>query len=393
MASSEMSLSEALSKPTPPKLSSRGVAELTSKVVANPESASVELHGADEEVTDAAASEALVAEGLNPAEWEATGFTSSRWTMATGEEGVSRRFTFKRKQQEGQTERPDLSELFGIVDRALPAAPSGEGGGTAVVALGDMQFGKDLDGDKNAVEHAVERTIRLLHSARLTLSKRGYSEIIVAWLGDHIEGFVSQGGSHAWRTTLTLSEQLRLTRRVMLKAVELFAPLANRVTFIAVPGNHGEPQRFNGKGVTRYDDSHDTEALLAVADACSVNPQAFGHVSFFVPETDEMTVTVETQDGTRIACAHGHQWKPSRHFEWWKGQSFHNSPLSDADVLLAGHLHHLFVEVDGRRTFIQAPALEQESTWYRHRTGSVGNPGLLLLEVDKGQLSSLEVLR
>jgi metallophosphoesterase superfamily enzyme len=69
----------------------------------------------------------------------------------------------------------------------------------------------------------------------------------------------------------------------MLHALTLFAPLARRASMAAVPGNHGEAVRFAGKGVTRYDDSHDIESLLAVHDAASLNPEAFGHVEFYVP--------------------------------------------------------------------------------------------------------------
>ena len=69
----------------------------------------------------------------------------------------------------------------------------------------------------------------------------------------------------------------------MLRALTLFVPLAARVSMAAVPGNHGEAVRFAGKGVTRYDDSHDTEALIAVADAAALNPAAFGHGEFTSP--------------------------------------------------------------------------------------------------------------
>src|ERR1700754_3407793 len=100
----------------------------------------------------------------------------------------------------------------------------------------------------------------------------------------------------------------------MLHAVELFAPLAGRVSMAAVPGNHGEAVRFAGRGVTRYDDSHDTEALIAVHDAAQLNPAAFGHVEFYVPQTDELTVVVDFA-GTIVAHAHGHQWRPGKHFD------------------------------------------------------------------------------
>ena len=81
------------------------------------------------------------------------------------------------------------------------------------------------------------------------------------------------------RTQLTLTEQVRLTRRVMLRALTTFAPLAERVTMTAVPGAHGEAVRLVGGGATPHDDSHDTESLIAVHDAVALHPEAFARVT------------------------------------------------------------------------------------------------------------------
>lgn len=160
---------------------------------------------------------------------------------------------------------------------------------------------------------------------------------------------------------------------------------------VAVPGNHGEPQRFAGKGVTRYDDSHDTEALIAVSETAAAVP-GLAHVEFYVPETDEVTVTLDCS-GTTVGHVHGHQFRPGQHMKWWQGQSFGGSPLSGADLLLAGHLHHFHVDSSGPRVFLQVPAIESESTWWRHSTGEQGAPGAVALVVGNGQIGPMEVLR
>lgn len=147
-----------------------------------------------------------------------------------------------------------------------------------------------------------------------------------------------------------------------------------------------------GKGVTRYDDSHDTEALIAVADACALDPARYGHVRFLVPETDEMTVTVDVA-GTRVGMAHGHQWRPGQHMRWWAGQGFGDSPLRDARLLLAGHLHHFHAEADSGRLFVQTPATEAESTWWRHATGATGDPGIVVALTRDGVTPVIEVVR
>lgn len=288
---------------------------------------------------------------------------------------------------------PALDDLLEIVKKKRPSSrpASAEGAATYVVALGDLQLGK-MDGD--GVEGTLKRAVDGIEQSaeRFKRMRRLYpiEAIHVAWLGDCIEGFVSQGGGNAWRTTLTYTEQVRLLRRLMLLTVETFAPLVERVSEAAVPGNHDQAVRF-GKGLTRYDDSFDVEALCAVADACAVNPAAFGHVQFWTPERDELTVTVETS-GTILGHAHGHQFKGG-YAKWWQGQSFGDHAVGQADILMAGHLHQWKLEQLGKnRLFVQVPALEEESTWWRHRTGDQGAPGVLNFITRDGKFSAPDVV-
>lgn len=390
-------LEEMLHKPVGPTIPARQTdpdRDFTRQVDVSGDTAAVTLRGqAGGEVDEDAAVAFLRANDLDPAQWKATGFRSSEWTMPNGDTGVSRRFTFQRNDSHPQ--RPPIDDLIRAVETSwLDPRPREAGSHGFLVLLGDMQFGK-IDGD--GAGGTLQRTIDGLEEAACRAILYGQrfdiGHIHIAWLGDHVEGFQSQGGANAWRTPLTLSEQIRLTRRVMLHALQVFAPLAQRLTMAAVPGNHGETHRFAGKGVTRYDDSHDTEALLAVADAATFNEAAFGHVEFYVPRTDEMTVVLDVA-GTVVAHAHGHQWRPGRHMEWWRGQAFNkDSPMHQADVLAAGHLHHEFVDTDGPRTFIQPPAMESESTWWRHSKGTGGAPGLIVAVTKDGAVPVKEVVR
>jgi len=334
----------------------------------------------------------IEAEGLNPAEWEATGFRRSEWDAMSGEKLESSRFTFKRVAAGSKVEL--LPEEITALKRYRGKAQRAQGDHAYIVAFGDMQFGK-IDGD--GVEGTIARALTSIDMAADLLAthrKRfDIGHVHVAWMGDHIEGFVSQGGANVWRTQLTLNEQIRLSRRMMLYALTTFGDQAEKVTMTAVPGNHGETQRFAGKGVTRYDDSHDTESLIAVADGAALNPGAFGHVNFYVPQTDEMTVVLDLA-GTITAHVHGHQYRPGKHFEWWRGQAFGRAvDLQSADVLMAGHLHHEMSDSDGPRSFRQVPALESQSTWWRHATGVPGSPGLYTGVTAKGRLYAEEIVR
>ncbi|WP_031513752.1 hypothetical protein [Streptomyces sp. NRRL F-5123] len=391
-------LDELLAKPVGPAVPARVTdpeRDFTRQIEVKGDEADVTVRGESFEDNESAATAVLQGQGLDPSEWTVTGLRSSEWTMANGETGVSTRFTFARCVSVATVERPALDELLAAIKASPVIHPLDERDGehTFIVALGDMQFGK-LDGDGPA--GTLQRTIECLDQAAELLAlyrlRFDIGHVHVAWLGDHIEGFVSQGGANTWRTQLTLTEQIRLTRRVMLHALLLFAPLCERLTMAAVPGNHGEAVRLMGKGLTRYDDSHDTESLIAVKDASDLHPERFGHVEFYVPDTDELTVVVDCS-GTVVAHAHGHQFRPGKHFEWWKGQAFgRSSAMHQADVLLAGHLHHEFVEADGPRTFIQVPSMESESTWWRHAKGAEGAPGLIVAVTSKGRVPVKEVV-
>jgi hypothetical protein len=391
-------LKEMLAMPVGPKVKARELSadDFTRKVEVKGNSAVVEIK-ASAEVKPSDATSALLDKGENPDEWEVTGFRSSEWTMANGEIGTSARYSFTRRKGVGEANREDISELLAAIDSTPVVAKVSRQRGTEehtlIIAIGDMQFGK-TDGD--GIKGTLRRTVACLDRARDLVEQYqerfNINHVHVAWLGDHIEGFQSQGGAQVWRTQLTLNEQIRLTRRVMLHAMLILSPLVDRLTMAAVPGNHGETTRFAGKGVTRFDDSHDTEALIAVADAAALNPERFGHVEFYTPDSDEMTVVVECS-GTVVAHAHGHQWSPNKHFDWWKGQAFNKaSAMHMADVLLAGHLHHEHIEADGPRTFIGTTSMEKESTWWKHKTGTVGAPGLIVAITRNGQVPIKEIV-
>jgi hypothetical protein len=97
---------------------------------------------------------------------------------------------------------------------------------------------------------------------------------------------------------------------------------------------------------------------------------------------------------TVVAHNHGHPWRPGKHFEWWQGQAFNKaSAMHQADLLLAGHLHHEFVDTEGARTFIQPPAMESESTWFRHNKGTTGAPGLIVAVTKDGAVPVKELIR
>ncbi len=288
----------------------------------------------------------------------------------------------------------DIDDLLALVREAAEPAEQGPVDPLAfIVAIGDTQFGK-VDGD--GIEGTIKRVLASTEAAADRLAElidagKTPSTVYILWLGDCIEGFVSQGGGNAWRTPTTLTEQVRIVRRLMLHQIDTFRELAPRVVLASVPGNHDEAVRSNTGKVTRYDDSWAIEAAVSVGDAMEINPDAYGHCSVVVPGRDELTLTLDMA-GTIVGLAHGHQMRAGKAHEWWAGQAHGLQPIGEATLLLTGHFHHLVVERPGAKTWIQIPAMESESTWWRHMKGQVAPAGIATMLVGGGGWSDLQIV-
>jgi hypothetical protein len=322
-------------------------------------------------------------------------FDPAAWTRENqGEDAVTRPVWRYRFRVEQLLEHGGAEDLAAIVGRWKPRKrpePAPADLPAFVVAPGDLQLGK-IDGD--GVEGTIDRFLTGVDraAARYRALRRAGTvggQVYLTLLGDCVEGFNSQNGSNTWRTTLTLTEQVRIYRRLVLAAVKALHDVADSLVVATIPGNHGEAVRLAGKMATRYDDSFDIDGVAAVAEACAES-ERLRDVAFVFPQTDELTITLDIA-GTTVALAHGHQFGRDP-MKWWAGQAHGMQAPGDATLLLAGHKHFLKVEQSGSKSFVQVPALDGGSTWWRHRTGEDAPPGLVTLAVGGGGWSALEVL-
>lgn len=285
----------------------------------------------------------------------------------------------------------DESLLAAALKAKASAPVVADGAGAYVIAIGDTQIGKvDLNGGTyeavNRILCSVDRAI-----GRYKALPKAYRPptILLALLGDHVEGMTSQGGRLAWRTDLGATDMVRVWRRTLLEIVRRIARLGVDVVVAGVTGNHDEAIR---QPVTTYaNDSWAIEAMSAVADTCAENSAMFGRVRFIFPEDERLDLTVEV-GGTIITLAHGHKWKSGKAMEWWAGQAHGMQPAGHSTLLLSGHYHHLSVLTDGAKTHVQVPAMDGGSAWFRDTTGLDADPGLVTLFVHNGRWSGLEVL-
>lgn len=332
---------------------------------------------------------------LDPQEYEVVEPVQYRaWDAGMGEGNVQRlyyyRATIRRRRHSTAAVEDALAALGKRKPKTPPASPADVV--AYVVLCGDLQLGKpDGDGTAGTIQRFHDTTdMAVARLKELRRLGRPVGTIYLPWLGDCVEGLVSQGGAlaAAGRLDLTITEQVRVLRRLMLHQVQTFAPLAERIVVPVVPGNHDEAQRV-GKVVRRYDDSWAVEGAAAVADALRIAP-GYDHVAFVFPERDALTITLDIA-GTPVGLAHGHQFGRDP-IKWWAGQAHGMQPIGSATLLLAAHLHHLRVEQTGAKSFIQIPALDGGSTWWKHKTGQDAPAGMVTMTVGAGTWGDLAVL-
>jgi predicted phosphodiesterase len=254
-----------------------------------------------------------------------------------------------------------------------------------VFAMGDSQLGKvDAHGSTGIVAAWTES----LTTARREWTRLGRPAVLVAGLGDHIEGNQSQNGRNFFRSDLTVSEQLRVFRRMLLSTIDNFIE-APAISVGIVNGNHDDIQRFQ---TTDSSDGHATESAVAVAEAISLNPARYGHVSIYVPGKDQDHLVIDFH-GTNFVLIHGHQWARNKAMEWWEKQTFNNQPAAVGDILLHGHEHEFQISSRRDRLIVCVPALEEESTWYKQKAGAMGRRGVLTFTTKpKGQFARMGIV-
>jgi hypothetical protein len=332
--------------------------------------------------------------GVDPEQWEVIARRESRWQQSDGGAFLRAYRISVRRRGARHSDLPVdamneiLAAAYGHTWRRDPEAKDNR---VFVVPVGDLQVGKVEGGGTAAL---IDRFAVLTEKARMRLLDAGGAHrVVLPWLGDCIEGIVSQGGRLATRLDVSVTEQVRIYRRLMLHQVAAFAPLADHLIVPVVPGNHDETTRQFATGTT---DSWAIEGASAVQDALEMSGR-FSNVTFRYPQTEDLTITLELGTPNKpfgLAFAHGHQaGSPHKSLDWWKDQDFGRQHAGRADMLMTGHFHHLRVEATGGgRTWLQIPALDGGSNWFRNKRGADEPAGMTSLWVTPGEGNGWEGL-
>lgn len=319
---------------------------------------------------------------LNPEEWNITSVRKSRWQKFDGEWLEAYRLNLTPSVYSAESDF-DLEKLVEEIKKWRPSSSEKKISGECayVFAPSDQQIGKkatNRDGTPESVHRILETTDGGVHRVKeLRKIGRSIGTGVIALLGDHVEGNVSQGGrlQSTFASDLGLTEQTRVARRVLLSQIKAFAPLFEELVVAVVNGNHDEVTR---QVTADPADGWNVEIASAVQDACAEN-ENLGHVRFRFPEKSHQTLAINIK-GTMLGLFHGHQAGKDI-VRYLSGQSAGQTALGGCDVWLSGHYHH-FKSMDiGPRFWAQCPTLDSGSAWFRDRTGMESPAGVLTMVV------------
>ena len=292
----------------------------------------------------------------------------------------------------------DLEDIIEEIKKHKPGKPIAFEGSTAlVVGLSDLQMGKGEGGGSAGIVDRFLAGIDEVEARWKELLKTGrpLDRLVVLGLGDLVESCEGHYPMQAFQVDLDRREQVKVVRRLIVKALTQWSKFAPKIIVAAVPGNHGE-NRQGGKAFTTFSDNDDVAVFEQVAEILAANPEAYGHVSFFFPQ-EELTLTLNVH-GTILGLAHGHQARKggttaaAKIRTWWKDQAYGMREVADATILVTGHYHHLSILTEGTRTHIQAPSLDGGSQWFTETSGVKSAPGLLTFTVSELGWDDLRVL-
>lgn len=284
----------------------------------------------------------------------------------------------------------DIEPLIAEAMKHKPKKRTYDGTATLNVVLADWQIGKhDGDGVEGTIQRVIDCRDALIERAReLRKIGRPVAHLNVLWTGDSVEGCVGHYATQTYSVELNRRDQVKVTRRLLTDSLQAWAKHFETVTVAAVAGNHGENRNGKGKAFTEIADNDDLAVVEQVSEILAANQEAYGHVKFVLAR-DSLTLTIPSA-GWILGITHGHLSRNGSTAEvklrqWWEKQAAGRQPIGDADVLVSGHYHHLRMADWGGCVWLQSPALDGGSDWWRASAGEVSQTGALTFVMTEEQ--------
>ena len=299
--------------------------------------------------------------------------------------------------RKGRQETADIESLIAEIKKHKPRERKEiVGGASLVVCASDWQVGK-RDGD--GLKGLVGRWLQAIDDVEFRLKElkklgRPIDSITVLCLGDLVEGCDGHYDIQTFTVEVDRRDQVKIARRLLRDALIRWSRVVPSITVAAIAGNHGE-NRKNGKAFTTLGDNDDVALVESVAEIFQANPEAYGHIKFAIP-TDELSLTLEVH-GQIIGITHGHLARSGQGVEgklrrWIADQTLGRQKIGDCDILVTGHYHSFKLADWGGVKWIQAPALDGGSVWWRQSTGEIADVGVLTFLVSSQGVSDIQLL-
>ena len=271
----------------------------------------------------------------------------------------------------------DLIKKMGLKSTA-PKDTSYSQESTFVLDWADWQTGKKEGGGTPAFIERFDKSMAMAKSRIQELRSigRGLQELVIIGGGDMVEGCVIYP-QQSFGIDMNRREQIRLTVATILKGIYELAPMFKSVRLVIAPGNHGE-HRINGNR-TEISDNDDL-LVFEMAEVAIANDPNLKHVTFQIAES-EMSITTDIH-GWVYGITHGDVFGRgagavvNRVFNWYKTMAANRHPVGASDVLVTHHFHHEATADWGNTLWIQNPALDGGSNYFKEALGYDAQSGM-----------------
>lgn len=323
--------------------------------------------------------------GHSPNEVEISGLLRERhsqyWSRDMSEMLWKHTYSFALLKKQPTTEQIDPIKLIkelGLKSRPVQKLPEASES-TFVLDWADWQTGKEEGGGTPAFvqrfDGALSDAIQRIKELRKI--GRGLSELVIIGGGDMIEGCTIYP-NQSFHLDMHRRDQIRFTVATILRAIHELAPMFERVRVVVAPGNHGE-NRINGKRTSIGD--NDDLLVFEMAEVGLSNDPNMKHVSFEIAQEEE-SITTEVR-GWVYGVTHGSVYGRgagnvrNKVFNWFRTMSANRHPVGASDVLVTHHFHHDASEDWGQTLWVQSPAMDGGSNYFKELTGHTAKSGML----------------
>ena len=330
----------------------------------------------------------LIEAGFDPAKYQIVGEPrTSRWQVARPfplepQWLTAYRFKFVQK----NVQDIDLPLTWSLAKKTKKATTPNTTGTALVVALADFQIGKtDLNG---GTQQLLTRVFQAYDDLETRLKKGKYERIILADVGDIIEGFTSKADLQQIATNdLSLMGQVDTAIALIWELITRVSKHSTNITYASIASNHCQ-NRLYKQTVGRP--GEDDWGVMIAKQVHRLAKATGTPLTVLIPEPYDESLALDVfGDGYHVlGLWHGHQSNSPDHVpNWWQKQAFGQQPITAATIGLTGHFHHLQVREIGQaangnsRYWIQASTMDNGSNWYRLNSGTHSTTGLTVFEL------------